>query len=142
DFASSCLKYLFAPMKFRMQLGRHIFGSQEARWANHLDFWDRKKFKFVLKKLGFDIVKVRYYFNSFHKHYPRVPFAAIIGELIPEKFYQKYGGYKLPDIVVFARKNDKEIDYDSAVEEILKNYLIGTEGKDLLNVWIKEYKNL
>ncbi|MCX7909760.1 MAG: hypothetical protein N2560_09655 [Ignavibacteria bacterium] len=142
DFSRCLIKYLFAPMKFRMQLGRHIFGSQEARWAYHLDFWDKKKFKFILKRLGFDIIRFRRYWNSFHKHYPHLPFANVIGELIPDIIYQKYGGFKLPDIVVFAVKNDREIDFDKEVENILKYYLIGKEDRSLLNVWLDEYKKL
>lgn len=142
DFSGCVLKYLFAPVKFRMQLGRHIFGSQEARWAYHLDFWDKKKFRFILNRLGFDIVKFKRYWNSFHKHYSKIPFAFLLGEIIPEKFYKKYGGFKLPDIVVFAKKNEKEIDYDKEVEEILKNYLIGREGQELLQVWLEEYRKI
>ncbi|MEJ5286474.1 MAG: hypothetical protein CH6_2177 [Candidatus Kapaibacterium sp.] len=142
DFAACALKYLYAPIRLRLKLGRHIFGSQEARWANHLDFWDKKKFKFVLKKLGYDIVKIKRYCNSFHKHYSKIPFSALIGELIPEKIYQKYGGYKLPDIVVFARKNEREINYDEVVEEILETYLIGKEDRKMLEVWMNEYRNM
>lgn len=142
DFSGCILKYIFAPLKFRMQLGRHIFGSQEARWAFHLDFWDKRKFKFVLKSLGYDIIKVKRYWNSFHKHYSKIPFSPLIGELIPEKYYKQYGGFKLPDIVVFAKKNDKVIDYDKVVVEILKNYLIGKEDEKLLQVWLDEYNKI
>lgn len=142
DFSGCILKYIFAPLKFRMQLGRHIFGSQEARWAFHFDFWDKRKFKFVLKSLGYDIIKVKRYWNSFHKHYSKIPFSPLIGELIPEKYYKQYGGFKLPDIVVFAKKNDKVIDYDKVVVEILKNYLIGKEDEKLLQVWLDEYNKI
>lgn len=142
DFSGCILKYIFAPLKFRMQLGRHIFGSQEARWAFHLDFWDKRKFKFVLKSLGYDIIKVKRYWNSYHKHYSKIPFSPLIGELIPEKYYKQYGGFKLPDIVVFAKKNDKVIDYDKVVVEILKNYLIGKEDEKLLQVWLDEYNKI
>ncbi len=42
DFAACALKYLYAPIRLRLKLGRHIFGSQEARWANHLDFGTKR----------------------------------------------------------------------------------------------------
>jgi len=142
DFTASILKYLIAPIKFRLQLGRHIFGSQEARWANHLDFWDKKKFRFVLQNLGYDIVKFKRYYNSFQKHYSKIPFSSIVGELIPESVYNKYGGYKLPDIVVYAKKNNLDVDYDKAVESILKCYLVGKEDEKLLNVWMDEYRKM
>lgn len=140
DFYGCILKYLFAPFKFRMQLGRHIFGSQEARWAYHLDFWDKKKFKFVLKSLGFDIVQIKRYWNSFQKHYPYIPFANLIGELIPERIYKKYGGFKLPDIDVFAMKNSKEIDSDLVARNILSTFLVGSEENNLLEVWLEEFR--
>lgn len=142
DFSVCALKYILAPIEYRLKLGRHIFGSQEARWAFHLDFWDKKKFKFVLKRLGFDIVKIKRYYNRFHQHFSNVPFAWIIGELLPEKIYKKYGGYKLADIVVLARKNQREIDYDRVVEEILSRYLIGTESRKMLEVWLEEYRKM
>lgn len=142
DFAGCIFKYLFVPLKFRMQLGRHIFGSQEAQWAYHLDFWDKKKFKFILKSLGFDVVRIKRYLNSFHKHYSHIPFSSLIGELIPERIYQKYGGFKLPDITVIAKKNEKEIDYDTVVESILRMYLIGKEDEEMLKVWMDEFRKI
>lgn len=35
---------------------RHIFGSQEAPWARHLDGWSASRFDHVLKTLGFETV--------------------------------------------------------------------------------------
>ncbi len=142
DFYTCALLYIFASRHYKFQLGRHIFGSQEAAWANHLDFWDKKKYKFVLGNLGFDIVKIRKYWNSFHKHYSRIPFSSLIGALIPESVYKKYGGHKLPDLVVIARKNEKDVDYNKAIENILMNYLVGNENKKLLEVWMKDFKRM
>lgn len=142
DFFTCALLYIFSSRHYKFQLGRHIFGSQEANWANHLDFWDKKKYEFVLRNLGFDIVKIRKYWNSFHKHYSGVPFSSIIGALIPESLYKKYGGHKLPDIVVIARKNEKIVDYNKTVENILMNYLVGNESKKLLEVWMKDFEKM
>jgi hypothetical protein len=33
---------------------RHIFGSQEASWASHLDGWSRDRFAIVLPRLGYE----------------------------------------------------------------------------------------
>ena len=43
DFDASARAYTLAVGRGRkLALGRHIFGSQEADWAYHLDFWDLK----------------------------------------------------------------------------------------------------
>jgi hypothetical protein len=38
---------------------RHIFGSQEALWAEHLDGWSATRFRHVLSRLGYVDVKTR-----------------------------------------------------------------------------------
>jgi len=142
DFQLCAFLYLFASHRYKFQLGRHIFGSQEASWANHLDFWDKKKYKFILKKMGFDIVKIKRYWNSFHKHYAYVPFASLIGAILPESVYRKYGGYKLPNIVVIARKNSQDVNYKQVVEDILGDYLVGNEERKLLDVWLEQFEKM
>ena len=37
---------------------RHIFGSQEASWAHHLDGWSASRFAVVLPRLGYEQVEV------------------------------------------------------------------------------------
>jgi predicted SAM-dependent methyltransferase len=46
--------------KDKMIILRHIFGSQEASWALHLDGWDAKKFVYVLEQFGFNKIVVKY----------------------------------------------------------------------------------
>ena len=55
DFKRSVRRIIspFCPLDERMLLIRHIFGSQEARWAMHQDGWDAVKFKLFLSRLGF-----------------------------------------------------------------------------------------
>ena len=41
------------PYADKQAILRHAFGSQEARWANHLDGWYAEKFQHVLSRFGF-----------------------------------------------------------------------------------------
>ena len=55
-----CVRRILSPFctsAQRMRLIRHLYGSQEAPWAMHLDAWDLTKFKLVLKQLGFRELK-------------------------------------------------------------------------------------
>lgn len=110
DFFWCSVLVPIAPFKYKMELGRHLFGSQEAFWANHLDFWDASKFKKVLKILGFDAIKIT------HPLYRNL----------------------LPNIKVEAYKQNIEIDESAALREILSWYIIKGEDKEkFLNNWLK-----
>lgn len=101
---------IFAPFKFKMELGRHVFGTQEDHWANHLDFWYKAKFKKVLKKMGF------YKFKFTHPIYRNL----------------------LPNIKVECYKDNKIIDYNKEIKEILEWYILKKEDKQkFLNNWIQ-----
>jgi hypothetical protein len=141
DFLGCSRAYAFAlTEKRRMELGRHMMGSQEASWAYHYEFWDKPKFQYVLEKLGFHRITFRSYANSFAKHYPRVPFANLIGNLIPDFVYKKRGGHTLPNILVTAEKDPTVTpDFHAVVREILASYLVGKEGEAMLSVWMKEF---
>lgn len=139
DFTSSVSSYIHSGLKRKFELGRHIFGSQEAPWAYHLDFWDKQKFEFVLQKLGFTDVRVRQCANSFAEHFPFVPFANFIGSAIPQFIYKAVGkGHKLPNIIIESKKGDGELDERLSIESILFFYLFPTEGKKLLEEWMKQ----
>jgi len=100
----------FVTFKFKMELGRHIFGTQEAHWANHLDFWYKRKFKKVLKKMGFC------------------------------KFKFKHPVYRnlLPNIKVECFKTDSDVNYDKEIISILEWYILKQEDKKkFLDNWIK-----
>jgi len=100
----------FTFFKFKMELGRHVFGTQEAHWANHLDFWYKGKFKKVLKKLGF------YKFKFKHPVYRNL----------------------LPNIKVECYKTDSKINYDKEIISMLEWYILKQEDKKkFLDNWIK-----
>jgi len=138
DFEKSVSSYAYAGRRRRFELGRHVFGSQEADWAYHLDFWDAGKFKYVLHKLGFKVIKVRRFSNAVAQHLPHVPLLNFLGDMLPRAFYKKYGGHKLPNIEVMARKLDAPINEGEAIREILSQYLVGREDEGLLEVWMKD----
>lgn len=139
DFEASIKAYLRAfTRKRRMEIGRHIFGTQEAHWAYHYDFWDRRKFRFVLKKLGFKDIRVRRFRNSAAKHYKNIPFINFIGSIVPNSVYYKYGGNKLPDIVVKAKKDAAAlVDEEVVIRELLSEYLTVHDDHRMLHAWVQ-----
>jgi len=111
DFFWCGLIFIILPFKFKMRVGRHIFGSQEDRWADHLDFWYRKKFKKVLSAMGFE---------NFHFSHP------IYGNL-------------LPNIKVVCEKTNNDIDESVVKTDILEWYLLPKENKEkFLNNWLSK----
>ncbi len=142
DFGACARAYVFAISKERkFQLWRHILGSQEAKWANHYDYWDKSKGRLVLKSFGFKSVNCKTYYNRLAQHYPRIPLLNFFGRFLPEYFYRKYGGHKLPNLVMRGVKDArKDIDEKSLVREILSYSLVGREGDEMLNVWMSQVK--
>lgn len=157
DFTTSASFFLAsASRKRKYQLSRHIFGSEEAGWATHKDFWDKEKFQFVLKELGFTNIKVVRYWNGLAKHAEKIPKIGkkiarlpeslyvppfnLLGNILPEKFYKKYGSHKMPNVLATARRGTANIDEDKAVRKILSLYLTGKEGAEMLDVWMGDYR--
>ena len=144
DFENCARAYVFAvTYKRKMELGRHIFGSQEAAWANHLDFWDKEKFRYVLKKAGFKKIRVREFHNGLARHFQKFPLAImnIVGNIMPSLFYKTFGGNKLPSILVRARKNGSvTLDEKMVARVVLSQYLVGKEGGALLDVWMRDFE--
>lgn len=138
DFEASAAKFLMAGQKSQFELGRHIFGSQEAKWADHLDFWYAGKFRYVLSRFGFRKINIRRFQNVISQRFRQFRFILdIAGNLVPRQFFKKYGGHTLPNIEVRAIKGDRTIDERAATQEILSQYLVGRENEHLLNVWMK-----
>lgn len=140
DFYRCCRWFIFSSFEERIQLIRHIFGSQEAKWAYHLDGWGKQKFKFFLRKLGFSQIKFK---NSpgFLKTFIPYIFRRLkfLRKILGDNLYKKISYLRLPNIEVFARKTKIEIDENRIKEELLKMSLVGYElekGK-LLNNWLK-----
>ncbi len=158
DFATSASFFSSAfSLRRRFQISRHIYGSQEAGWADHKDYWDKRKFAFVLAKLGFRDIMFRRYWNGFSRHAHKLPRIGkllermpealyvyhlnVMGNFLPESFYKKYGSNKMPNILVRAIKDGSaKLDGETVAREILSMYLVGKEDDRLLNVWLKNYR--
>jgi SAM-dependent methyltransferase len=158
DFEISAQEFLrTSSMKRRFGLGRHMFGSQEASWAEHRDFWDKRKFQFVLKKLGYRNIKVRSYWHGIAKHAKKLPgvgklFLRLpeslylpvlnpLGRLVPDSFYERHGGNAMPNVLAVAQRDPNvTIDEDAVANEILSLSLVGKETA-ILGVWLKEFQN-
>ncbi len=158
DFATSAALFLTTTsMRRKMQLSRHIYGSEEASWAYHKDHWDKDKFSYVLKRMGFKNFKAYLYNNGLAQHAEKIPYIGpmlgrmpkglynpilnITGTMLPESFYKRFGSGKMPNIVVKARKDvSKEMDMEERAREILALSLNGREGDRMLNVWMEDYR--
>ncbi len=159
DFTTSATMFLHSSnMRRRAQLSRHIYGSEEASWATHKDYWDRKKFAFTLRKFGFRNIKISNYWNGLARHAEKIPRVGamltrlpeilyvaplnVIGHMLPESFYKKYGSNKMPNVLARATKDASvHIDDEKIAHELLGMYRAGKEGDELLEVWMKEYRN-
>jgi hypothetical protein len=53
DFEACIADYRDRPVADQGVILRHIFGSQEAPWAQHRDGWSANRFRYVLGELGF-----------------------------------------------------------------------------------------
>lgn len=139
DFSRSVKFFIVGNFSEKMQLARHILGSQEAKWAYHLDYWDKQKFKFFLKKLGFYQLKFKRFpnFIIFFGSYVfrRLVFLRFI---LGNKLYKKVSYMRLPNIEVIAKKKETKIEEDKLKKELLKLSLVGYEDENdnLLNTWL------
>lgn len=135
DF-EECIKRFVSTddLEEKFKLARHIFGSHEANWALHKDFWDKLKFQFIFDKLGFKITKIQQ-IPSYHRK--NLGFIAkVVGKLAPRPVKELFGDI-LPNIIVEAKKDGRIIDEKKETESILSLSLVGTE-ESLLNVWLKD----
>lgn len=119
DFFVSAIQAInpFRRFSSRLTTLRHIFGSQEAHWANHFEGYSKELYKYILPKLGFKIVEINK--NSWR------------------------GTYNIEIIAV--KKNN--LNYESALNAakiILGNYKVDdSEGENLLlNYWISEFERI
>ncbi|MFA6354732.1 MAG: hypothetical protein WCX12_03570 [Candidatus Paceibacterota bacterium] len=139
DFEESAKKFLKGSLDEKFMLARHIFGSHEADWAYHKDFWSEEKFRFVLGELGYGDFHFDKISNNLESKFP-----VLKGTFItkPESVFKKLGplGFNnLPNIICYAKKVKKEIDYLAAIKCILEKSLVGREAK-ILEVWLLDIK--
>lgn len=137
DFDTAAWYYVLSGKKARAEISRHIFGSQEAAWANHYDGWGKRKYIDVLSALGFNEIKIEKRSNSLSTKFNSALFNWL-GFLIPNALYRRFGMNKLPNITVRAQKNAATIDERAAVQKILAQSLVGTENEQMLDVWVDQ----
>ena len=136
DFEKCIELFLKSDTKTKFKIARHIFGSHESDWAIHKDFWDKAKFEFILSKLGLEVTEVKQ-FNSVLGKLPKTSF--LINKIPSDKIKTSLADI-LPNILIKAKKLDKDIDEKKAVKEILEMSLVGSE-KDILDIWLKQVFN-
>lgn len=137
DFDTAVWYYALSGKKARAEISRHVFGSQEAPWANHYDGWGARKYRQTLEALGFTAIKIEKRSNSLSTRFNTALFNWL-GFLIPNALYRRFGMNKLPNVTVIAKKSEVQIDERAAVRELLRQYLVGTESEELLDVWMKQ----
>lgn len=130
DFETAVKRFSRAGIGKKFKISRHIFGSQEADWATHKDWWGEQKFRFVLSKLGFEGINIEKKKAFTSKNYPD-RLAGFLGRIFPGS------SDVLHNVVARAQKSKQPVDPGKAVKEILSLSLIGKE-KDILDVWIKQ----
>ncbi len=140
DFDTACWYYALSGAKARAEISRHIFGSQEAGWANHYDGWGRRKYRETLQALGFTAIRFEKRSNSLSTYF-NSPLFNWIGFLVPNAVFRHFGWNKLPNITVVAKKSEQSIDERAVVRGLLSQYLVGTEGEELLDVWVNQVFN-
>lgn len=138
DFEESAKKFLASPTESQFVFARHIFGSQEADWAVHKDFWSESKFRYVLSRLGFGDFRFEKTSNNLERKIPLLKTLPLPKEKIADKF-SRFGLNTLPNIICYALKTNSSVDYYQASKDILGQSLVGRERRSsLLNVWLKE----
>ncbi|NTU71289.1 MAG: hypothetical protein HGB10_05670 [Coriobacteriia bacterium] len=59
DFESASRRFLGTDSETdRLKFARHLYGSNEADWARHLDGWWEGKFRLVFDRLGFEVIRI------------------------------------------------------------------------------------
>jgi hypothetical protein len=119
DFFNSAIQALnpFRSFSSRLSTLRHIFGSQEAHWANHFEGYSKQLYKYILPKMGYKIIEINK--NSWKGTY---------------------------NIEIIARKESNlntEFAFKAA-EAILGNYKIDNSSgeESLLKYWLTEFEKV
>lgn len=137
DFEESAKKFVKANLDEQFVLARHIFGSHEAPWAIHQDFWSEPKYRYVLRELGFGDFRFEKISNNLEAKVPALKGSFIAKQENVLKHLGPLGFNILPNIVCFARKVESNVDYRAAIRRILEKSLVGRET-NILDVWMKE----
>lgn len=135
DFEESIRKFLATGIEDQFLLARHIYGSHEAEWGYHRDFWSEKKFKYILSALGYGDFRFEKFNNNLER---KLPFLGKVRLPVQDALLRKlnkFGVHVLPSVVCYASKIEPDVDYKDVVTLILQKSLVGTETK-MLEVWL------
>lgn len=118
DFPRTALAVLnpLSTLRSRNVALRHVFGSQEARWATHYEGWSISNLKYLLAKLHYRVIRV-----SHHMYKGTFSFDLTARKLIK----------------VISRS-----EYEKVIREYLSTYCLDnseTEQK-ILSVWMENYR--
>lgn len=141
DFEESAEKFVSSSLDDQFVLARHIFGSHEASWAYHKDFWSEQKFRYVLESLGFGKFRFEKFSNNLEQKIPMLKNTPIARQEGLLGRISKFGFNNLPNIICYAEKVRRDIDYKAVIRKILYKSLVGREKK-ILDVWMKEVDKL
>ena len=137
DFETSIKKFIKADnIKDRFPFGRHIFGSQEAAWAQHQDFWYEDKFRYVLSQLGYGDFRFEEFSNNLEQKLSSLKKIKITQESFLKNF-KKMGFNDMPNVICLAKKVREDIDYEMVIYNILSLSLVGRE-KAMLDIWMRD----
>jgi hypothetical protein len=132
-------------LKKKLELERHLFGSQEARWAVHYDGWFEEKYRFVMNRLGLEVLKIIKFKNNLTRpiNYKLPLVLDMIVKAIPDNLAASLGINALPNILCIALKKNAEIDEEAVAKELLSQYLVGKEKTNsaMLDVWMSEFRS-
>ncbi|HCI05296.1 TPA: hypothetical protein DEX28_00955 [Patescibacteria group bacterium] len=133
DFETAAIRFFRSGIGGKFKIARHIFGSHEADWAVHKDWWGEQKFRFILPKLGFESIIIQKKKSFTSKNYPD-RLVGFLGRVFPGS------SDVLDNIIVRAKKSSQPIDFKKVAKEILSMSLIGKEKK-ILDVWLEQAQN-
>jgi predicted SAM-dependent methyltransferase len=105
----------FSHKKARFVGLRHIFGSQEAGWAVHMDGWSAQSMRDVLSLFGYNVKEVK------RKAWRGTYNIDVLAQKMPVKMFP--------------------VDFERAAQVWLKQYTVddGISEQKMLGVWMKQY---
>lgn len=143
DFEESVKKFLNSKPEDQFVYGRHIYGSEEAAWATHKDYWSENKFRYVLSRLGFADFRFDKFRNSIEQKVPIVGKIRFPGKEKLIQTLKSVGLNNLPNIICSAKKTQTDINYRQVIKEILEKSLVGAEVKsNILDVWLSDISKI
>ena len=95
------------------------------------------KYRYVLEKLGYDDFKFEKFSNNLESKIPALKGSFVAKQEGMLRAFGPLGFNALPNIVCYAKKTKKDVDYSAAIRSILEKCLVGREEK-ILDVWMRD----